>query len=251
MSDFDDEIERFSTSRNGQFKDDIIYRLVPYLAKKQFDVTEVEVRTLIKLIGALFRNACDKSGLEAKPLITKFRDAGRRSAPWKPTSSRVPGRPQDGVDGNRILRWKLPDDHKFYANEITATFVEIKYILQTLSMSNAPDISSFGLETIFTPWLLENELIPGRYLDPVQLIPIDFYGFLNDPRSVQSGHIFPLDRGGVHHPENTFLMLSRSNQIQGDLTVNELMELMQTIVKRHKIAQDENLPLELLIRKKC
>jgi hypothetical protein len=78
---------------------------------------------------------CVNFGYDARQVLritTKMRDAGRRSPPWKPTSSRVPGRPQDGSDGNRIKRWLLAADHKFYADEINATLVEVKYYLQLL-----------------------------------------------------------------------------------------------------------------------
>jgi len=249
----DEQIERIASSRNPRIREEQIVELVPYIASKQTGINENEVRALIKLVTALFRAVCARDeldGRKVKALTTKFRDAGRRSAPWRPTSSRVPGRPQDGSDGNRISRWLLPQDHKFYAAEVTATLVEVKYVLQTLSMANAPDISAYNIRNAFTPWLLEHDLVPGEYLDPVQLIPINFMDFLEDPRSVQSGHIYPLDRGGVHHPDNTFLMLFRSNQIQGNLTVVELINLMGEIVQRHEHARAEGLPLEALIRQK-
>ena len=82
-----------------------------------------------------------ESGIEKRKvtrLTTKFRDAGRRSPPWKATSSVVPGRPQDGSDGNRQNRWLFDPSHKFYADEVTATLVEIGYYFQTLSMKNSP-----------------------------------------------------------------------------------------------------------------
>jgi hypothetical protein len=76
--------------------------------------------------------------------------------------------------------------------------------------------------------------LPGAYLDPIQLIPIDFETFLSNRTFVQSGHLIPLDRGGRHIPSNTFLMLARSNQLQGNQTLDELIELMSQIVLRHQ-----------------
>jgi hypothetical protein len=221
------------------------------IAEKGMEINEDEAKDLINLISNLFRRVTLASGYETektKALVTKFRDAGRRSAPWRPTSSRVPGRPQDGGDGNRILRWLLPENHKFYATEVIATLVEVKYYLQTLSMVDAPDISFYELSDIFYPWLLEHKVLPGKYLDPVQLKPISFNEFINDPRNIQSGHINPLDRGGTHHPYNTFLMLSRSNQLQGNQKVDELISLMRAIVKKHDAALQENSILESRIR---
>jgi hypothetical protein len=43
-----------------------------------------------------------------------------------------------------------------------------------------------------------------------------------------------LDRGGKHEPRNAFLMLPRSNQLQGNMTVDELLALMARILERHK-----------------
>jgi hypothetical protein len=65
-------------------------------------------------------------------------------------------------------------------------------------------------------------------------VPISLNSFIAEPRSVQSGHLIPLDREGRHVPDNTFLMLARSNQLQGNLTVAELLGLMEQIVERHR-----------------
>ncbi len=237
-------------SKGRKMSDEDINRLLPILAAKKENISEEEARSLIKIMTHLFVRACEQAGHSEKgirALTTKFRDAGRRSAPWRPTSSRVPGRPQDGSDGNRISRWRLPADHKFYATEVDATLVEVKYILQSLSMQGAP-IVSIDIHDCFTPWLIENKIVPGSYLDPVQMVPIKFQDFIDDPRSVQSGHIIPLDRDGRHVPKNTFLMLYRSNQIQGNLKVSELLQLMRDIIKRHDEAARSGSQTESLIR---
>jgi hypothetical protein len=205
------------------------------LAKLKFEISEAQVRELITEITAIFTNACADFGYDKRQILrvtTKMRDAGRRSPPWKPASSKVPGRPQDGNDGNRIKRWLMETDHKFYANEIDATLVEIKYYLQLLSMSDAPTLPENTIQNSFD-WLIEHPVAPNHYLDPIQLIPISLKDVINDARTVQSGHLHPLDRGGKHVPNNAFLMLHRSNQLQGNLTVIELVALMNEIVQRH------------------
>jgi hypothetical protein len=214
--------------------------LINLIADKKEGISTNEVRALIKLIKFVFEKASLQSKFEKKSILaltTKFRDAGRRSAPWQQTSKRVPGRPQDGKDGNRITRWSLPSDHKFYANEIDATLVEVKYYLQALSMSNAPKTKDYELniKKKFTPWLVKHEVTPGTYLDPLQRKKIDFNEFIKNPRIVQSGHLIPLDREGKHIPKNTFLMLSESNQMQGNQKIEELLKLMEYIVTQHKI----------------
>lgn len=218
-------------------------RTIKELAVLEYGISQVQVGQLIKSIGVLFRLLMLGAGHNARQITritTKFRDAGRRSAPWRPTSSRVPGRPQDGADGNRISRWLLPEDHKFYANEITATLVEIKYYLQALSMEGAPELPDPSLKNIFS-WLLEHPLEPNRYLDPIQLIQISLPAVVDNARIIQSGHLIPLDRNGKHEPQNAFLMLARSNQLQGNLTLEELLVLMEAILARHK---DEKIKLK-------
>lgn len=221
-------------------------RAIHQLAIKEYSISNEEARILIKSLARLFREHCLYQGIDKRSITkitTKFRDAGRRSAPWKAASSRVPGRPQDGSDGNRINRWLLPTDHKFYADEIAATLVECKYILQTMSMIEFPPLSNDILKNSFN-WLLNHELTPGMYKDPIQLVNISFIRFLQNPRSLQSGHFIPLDRGGIHYPTNTFLMLFRSNQIQGNLTLEELLEFMESTLARHQAQNNRDVEIK-------
>lgn len=206
------------------------------LASLEYRINETQVRELIRLVSSLFRDLMLADGHDARQITrvtTKFRDAGRRSAPWRPTSSRVPGRPQDGEDGNRINRWLMDKSHKFYADEVTATLVEIRYYLQALSMSGAPKLPDESLKSAFS-WMLEHKIEPGNYVDPIQLIPINIHDVIENARTIQSGHLVPLDREGKHEPKNAFLMLPRSNQLQGDQTIDELLILMEAILERHK-----------------
>lgn len=231
-------ISPFKTSRN-KTDDELIEEeidLIKQLARQEYKISEVEVRKLIKLITNFFRKHLLSAEYEDKKIqaiITKFRDAGRRSAPWKPTSERVPGRPQDGSDGNRRPRWLFEPEHKFYANEVDATLVEVKYFLQALSMAKTPPLPVNSIQESFI-WLLGHPVKPGEYLDPIQLIPIEFFDLINTPKTIQSGHLIPLDRGGRHIPDNTFLMLARSNQIQGNQTLEELLELMERVVRGYQ-----------------
>ena len=188
------------------------------------DITKV---TKFTLVTAGF------SERDVTRLTTKLRDAGRRSPPWTSHSNRVPGRPQDGADGNRRLRWLFPVDHKFYADEITATLVEVKYYLQVLSMEDVPALPENTIQDKFL-WLTKHRIAPGAYKDPIQLVPINLPEILSDLRTIHSGHIVPLDRDGKHEPKNTFLVLARSNQLQGNLTLNDLLALMEKIVERHR-----------------
>ena len=214
----------------------IDFRRLETLSKKKYAITIPEVREFMSLTKKLFDTLMAQAKYNRRQTIrltTKFRDAGRRSAPWKAFSAKIPGRPQDGRDGNRINRWLLPHNHKFYADEKTATLVEIKYYYQALSMKNAPKVSDEKLSKSLV-WLLGHEVRPGAYLDPIQKCAIDLKGVFKDPKLINSGHLIPLDRGGRHEPKNTFLMLKSSNSLQGNFTVDELIKLMDDIVTKHK-----------------
>jgi len=207
------------------------------LAEKRLDLETAEVVQMWKLLKELSNEMLLGAGFsekDVKAMHTKFNDAGRRSAPWKAFSQKVPGRPQDGKDGNRMNRWLFEPTHKQYATEKDATLVQIRYYLQALSMTSAPKLPESELQTAFK-WLAGHLIEPGAYQDPIQLIQIDLKTSLQEPRSINSGHLVPLDRGGRHVPENAFLMLHRSNQMQGNMSVTELIELMSQIVQRHSI----------------
>lgn len=182
---------------------------------------------------SLFRGLLRRAGYAEESisaLLTKFNDAGPRSAPWKPVSSRVPGRPQDGKDGNRIQRWNLPADHKFYASQRDGTLVGIKYILQALSMTGAPETPEPAASV--ATWLLTYVVKPGAFRDPIQKCEVHLKDFVAAPRVLTSGHIVPLDRGGRHVPDNTTLLLKESNDLQGNRTIPELLALIRTILSR-------------------
>lgn len=199
------------------------------------NLTPEEIRTLLAALSGYFKFLCLENGYDIADITAvrkKFHDAGRRSAPWRATSSLLPARPQNGDDGNRINRWLLPPEHKFYADEVTATAVEIKYYLQLLSMVNAPHIDDSLVKAF--EWLLPNPVKPGNFQDPIQLIDIDFNEVMADASIIQSGHLLPLDREGKHEPANASIMLARSNQLQGNLTIKELLNLLKDILIRHK-----------------
>lgn len=213
------------------------------IAQKGKKISVDDIRILISDVTKITKDALVANGFPVRDvtrLTTKLRDAGRRSPPWTPHSARVPGRPQDGADGNRRLRWLFETKHKFYADEIMATLVEVKYYLQVLSMVNAPVLPTGTIQDKFS-WLVKHPIVPGAYMDPIQLVPIDLKLILRDLRTIHSGHLVPLDRGGKHEPRNTFLVLARSNQLQGNLTLDELLVLMNQIVERHNSKLSETI----------
>lgn len=225
-------------SRSGRGQTEIVRDCtdIVSLAKIGRSLSDDQVKRLMRLMTGLFRSLMVGDGHDSghvKTITTKFRDAGRRSPPWRPTSQTVIGLPQDGADGNRRNRWEFPQDHKFYADFKTAHFVEIRYYLQALSMENAPVVPCEEFRVVWD-WLVSHPVEPGAYHDPIQLVPMDLNQFVADRRCVESGHITPLDRGGRHVPDNSFLMTIQSNRMQGNLTVDELLDLMRTTLERHQ-----------------
>lgn len=211
-------------------------RRIKQHASQGYGLPEEEVRGFLMDIRELWRTVTRRAGYDENDIKTiqrKFYDAGRRSPPWEATSSRVPGRPQDGSDGNRQKRWLFDEDHKYYASELMATLVEIKFFLQALSMKGAPELPDDQLKTAFD-WMLEQPVKPGEYLDPIQRKPIELSTLLNEPTEVESAHLVPLDRGGRHEPDNAVLMLKRSNRIQGNRTVDEMVDILEGIVRKHR-----------------
>ena len=179
------------------------------------DCSEDDVVRMYTAARGYFRQLLvDAPASKVTALLTKYNDAGPRSAPWRAVSSRVPGRPQDGRDGNRINRWNLPTDHKFYSTKRDGTLVGIKYILQTLSMDGSP-VSVQELAQSYR-WLTGNNLGPGQFRDPIQLVGVPLAAVIETPRLITSGHLHPLDRGGRHVPANTSLMLKTSNNLQSN-----------------------------------
>lgn len=209
-------------------------RLLVARSAAKYAMTTADVLVLYPNARALFRASLRRAGFDeanVRALLTKYNDAGPRSAPWKPVSGRVPGRPQDGKDGNRINRWELPEDHKFYSTQVDGTLVAIKYIFQTLSMTGAPAVPA-PVSRAFE-WLVGHEVRPGAFLDPIQRIEVALRDVVENPRIITSGHIVPLDRDGRHTPSNTSLLLKASNDLQGNNTVEELLALIHGILTRH------------------
>lgn len=198
-------------------------------------MSDSDVDALMERMPRLFRSVVSPdvrfTKKQVDAIVTKFRDSGRRSAPTKTFSSIGPGRPQNAADGNRANRWQLPSDHRYFASKRDAQLVEIKYFLQALSFDNASEINSVEFRTAFY-WLLDHEVAPGAYLDPIMRRSFDFAAFMSRPRIVTSGHFVPLARGGRHEASNTFLMLDRSNTLQNDLTFDEFLALIDDIVRR-------------------
>lgn len=221
-----------------------ILDIIRYLSTYMYNIPTEKIQLLYQATRRLIQLHLKQAKIEPKKIsaiTTKVNDSGPRSAPWQAYSSQVPGRPQDGQDGNRINRWELPKSHKFFATEVNAKLVGVKYFFQILSMKNAPPLPPNTIQQNFN-WLLYHPIIseqyhpiiPGKYIDPIQLTPLDFETLINSPREIESGHLTPLDRGGRHIPDNAFLMGRASNRIQNNMTIEELLQWLEEVLRRYK-----------------
>lgn len=196
---------------------------------------------LLMKVKRLFRDFLLEQGIDERvveSMLRKFTDAGRRSPPWQAGSETGHRRPQDGADGNRQNRWLFSEDHEYYATKSMGCLVEIKFVLQTLSMVNVPNLPSNILRNSFSV-ILNHELVPGEFLDPLTGDSIDFNEFVRDRRYVESGHIIPHGREGRHNYNNATLMLRDSNRQQADLTIDECIENMARILRNHGFNVEE------------
>jgi len=180
---------------------------------------------LLMKVRKLFRDLLRENDIPEeviKSMLTKFNDSGRRSPPW-----------QEGNEhGNRQNRWLFANNHPYHATQSMGCLVEIKFVLQTLSMRNAPNFPSDLLRNSFTE-ILNHELVPGTFSDPLTGDILDFNEFANDGRYVESSHITPHARGGRHSYENSTLMHRDSNRLQADLPIGECLDYMVRILRNH------------------
>jgi hypothetical protein len=190
------------------------------------------LRKLKQLLRDVLRETVNEEKI-IQAILRKFNDSGRRSPPWQQGNEDGHRRPQDGADGNRQNRWLFDDKHPYYATKSMGCLVEIKFILQTFSMDNIPNLPSNILQNSFNG-IIDHDLTPGVFSDPLTGHVIDFNKFVADRKYLESGHINPHGRGGRHTYKNATLMLRDSNRQQADLTINECLENMAIILRNHK-----------------
>ncbi len=197
--------------------------------------SDADAYELLMKTRKLFRDVLRDNGVEDRiiqAILRKFNDSGRRSPPWQQGNEDGHRRPQDGADGNRQNRWLFPVVHPYHATRSMGCLVETKFILQTFSMDNFPNLPSNILQNSFDG-ILNHNLTPRLFLDPLTGYVVDFNEFIANPKILESGHINPHGRGGRHNYNNATLMLRDSNRQQADLTIDECIENMAIILRNH------------------
>ena len=175
----------------------------------------------------------------ARNLLQKVSDITIRSAPTESYSSQVAGAPQSGVDGNRRNRWEHEDNHPFYASEIISILTYCRFLLQFFCITGAPDLpSELDCDGLASLLLIGGGISSGTYTDPISLERVGSWNDLRTAegrRNFELGHFIPFARGGRHTLENVFLQTIQSNRIQGNNTLQELIEWANSFLERHQI----------------
>lgn len=197
--------------------------------------SDVNAYGILMKVRKLFRDFLLLNGIAGETLeqiLRKFNDSGRRSPPWQAGSETGHRRPQDGADGNRQNRWLFPPTHDFYATKPMSCLVEMRFVLQTLCMLNAPELPADILKDSFIG-ILSHDLTPGKFLDPLTKESPDFNEFIRDRRYIESGHVVPHAKSGKHNYKNATLMLRDSNRQQADYTIDECIRNMVLVLSNH------------------
>ena len=177
----------------------------------------------------------------ANNLLKKIYDITIRSAPTTTHSSEVAGLPQTGADGNRRNRWEYDEDHPYYASQQTSTLTYCRYLMQFFCIEGAPHLpSELDCGRLATLLLIEGGVAPGTYIDPISLEEVGSWNDLRTAagrRNFELGHFIPFSQGGRHTLENVFLQTLQSNRIQGDNTLDELIEWAYLFLERHELIE--------------
>ena len=173
----------------------------------------------------------------ANNLLKKVFDITIRSAPTESHSSEVAGGPQSGDDGNRRSRWEYEEDHPYYATETTSILTFCRFLLQFFCISGAPELpSELNCDGLANLLLIEGGISPGTHTDPISLEQVGSWNELRTSegrRGFELGHFTPYARGGRHTLENAFLQTIQSNRIQGNNTLDELIEWAISFLENH------------------
>ncbi|WOO48766.1 hypothetical protein R2S03_14990 [Hafnia alvei] len=128
---------------------------------------------------------------------------------------------------NRAKRWEVLFGDFQYASLTDCWSVERKLLSELIGFDNFPqDVIQL---------LNQNGLVSGfnHTRCPVTLERLNYLTLLNDVvhgrAEYQVGHLYPLKRGGYHNGVNVCWQSANGNRIQGDLTIDETVNLLDSI----------------------
>lgn len=131
---------------------------------------------------------------------------------------------------NRAKRWEVLEGDFQHASLVECWSVEKKLLAELIGFQGFPDETKQKLVNA-------NLIVDGEVSKcPVTLEPLD-YGVLSAPAvhgrsDYQVGHLHPLKRGGKHDGANVCWQSLDGNRIQGDLTIEETISMINAIIAR-------------------
>ncbi|WP_027156696.1 hypothetical protein [Methylobacter luteus] len=131
---------------------------------------------------------------------------------------------------NRAKRWEVLSDDFQHATLTECWSVERKLLTELVGFEGFPreikeklnDQGLLGSFNVSRCSVTLESLNFNTLLSPV----------VHGRSDYQVGHLYPLKRGGKHKGTNVCWQSSDGNRIQGDLTINETIELFNNIIKR-------------------
>ncbi len=148
------------------------------------------------------------------------------------------GRKQTGEHAtNRQNRWAINPAGPQYASESDARIIFIILCAMMFEFENAPPLAGEA-RTLFQSYL-GKPITPGAYQDALLLEKLDYNKLRDDALAPQHGygvyHIGHQDptRAPRHVPDNVAWRTSRSNLIQGNLTLREARIYLLKLIGRY------------------
>ena len=178
--------------------------------------------------------------LDFKAALKAFRAAG---VPAKlitsiQTKALRTGRKQTGEHAtNRQNRWSINPESPQYASESDSQIIFIILCAMIFEFENAPPLDE-GIRPVFESYLGKT-IKPGTYRDALLLEKLNYNKLRDDCLSPKHGygvyHIGHQDptRSPRHVPDNVAWRTSRSNLIQGNMTLREARIYLVKLIGRY------------------
>lgn len=138
---------------------------------------------------------------------------------------------------NRQSRWAIPTSNPQYASEVDSRVIFLKLCAMMFEFSNAPSLDD-DLRTILEAYLGKS-IERGRYKDALLLEALDYKAMHDDALAPVHGasvyHIGHEDptRSPRHVPDNISWRTSRSNLIQGNMTLRQSRIYLLKLIGRY------------------
>ncbi len=138
---------------------------------------------------------------------------------------------------NRDPRWKLSPGHPQYASERDSRIIFLILSAMVFEFENAPPLTEAS-RSLLEPYL-GKVIACGIFKDALLLEKLDYYELRDDSLSPKHGHgIYHIGhqdptKSPRHAPENIAWRTSRSNLIQGNMTLRQARIYLVKLIGRY------------------